>query len=69
MKKKPTRKRYTRAPGEDIVMSTKLAYLHDDLMKFSRRNPYSIHYDASAEMVAVDPDEDAQGRPTKSIVL
>ncbi|WVQ75915.1 hypothetical protein IAR50_005550 [Cryptococcus sp. DSM 104548] len=71
--KRGARKKYIRQPGEKLNLSTKMQFLHDELLRFSRRNPHSAHYDP----FAMDGDEedveemDAEGKPfvTKSVVF
>jgi hypothetical protein len=76
VQKRAQRKRYIRPAGEDINLSTKLQFLHGDLMRFSRKNPSSIHYSPLALDEADAPEDekmtyDERGniRPTKSIIL
>lgn len=76
VKKRVQRKRYVRAAGEDVNLSTKLRFLHGDLMRFSRKNPGSTHYMPAALDEPDAPEDekttyDAKGniRPTKSIIL
>jgi hypothetical protein len=69
--KRPKRQKYTRPAGEKLNLSTKMQYLHDELLKYSRRNPHSPHYNPFA-MTEEDMEEvDSEGRPlvTKSVVL
>ncbi|WVR04718.1 hypothetical protein IAU60_001729 [Kwoniella sp. DSM 27419] len=72
--KRAARKKYVRPPGESINLSTKMQYLHDELLGFSKKNPHSPHYDP----FALNPDDDdaveeldADGKPfvTKSVVF
>lgn len=71
--KRAARKKYVRQPGEKPNLSTKMQFLLDDLMKYSKRNPNSINFnpmelDGDADGVE---EMDAEGKPfiTKSIVL
>lgn len=68
--KKYQRKKFVRAAGEELSLSTKMSYLQDQLMESSKRNPNSVHYEPMA--ITDDVEElDADGRPliTKSVVL
>ena len=68
--KRAARRKYVRPPGEKPNLSTKMTYLHDQLLAMSKKNPNSPHYDMFS--VAVDVEElDEHGRPyvTKSVVL
>lgn len=66
-----TRKKYVRPPGEKPNLSTKMQYLHDELLALSKKNPHSTHYDPFS-IGGEDVEElDADGKPivTKSVVL
>ncbi|WRT64679.1 uncharacterized protein IL334_001613 [Kwoniella shivajii] len=68
--KRTARKKYVRPPGEKPNLSTKMQYLHDELLILSKKNPNSPHYDPFA--FGDDIEElDAEGKPlvTKSIVF
>lgn len=72
--KRAARKKFVRQPGEKPNLSTKMQFLLDDLMVYSRKNPNSVNFDP---MQLGDCGEDgveemdAEGKPfiTKSIVL
>ena len=68
--KRATRKKYVRKPGEIPNLSTKMQFLHDELLSFSRKNPASPHYNPF-EMTDGMEEVDAEGRPyvVKSVVL
>ena len=74
-KKRPQRKRYVRPAGQDLVLSSKMEFLMNDLLRFSRGNPHSTHYTPRLDDSEVPEDEketyDEKGniRPTKSIIL
>ena len=67
---KVKRKKFLRKPGEPLVLSSKMRWLHDELIRNSKRNPYSPYYNAFEA-----PDEleetDSDGKPflTKSVIL
>lgn len=68
--KPATRRKWVRAPGEALNLSAKMQWLHDDLLRLSKQNPNSQHYDP----FALDPDVtelDRNGLPlaTKSVVF
>lgn len=69
--KPPTRRKYIRPHGEKPNLSTKMQYLHDELLAFSRKNPRSVHYDPFALNLDGIEELDVSGRPfvTKSVVL
>ncbi|OCF44855.1 DNA repair protein RAD5 [Kwoniella heveanensis CBS 569] len=70
--KRAARKKYIRQPGEKLNLSTKMQYLHDELLGLSKKNPNSPHYDPFAVNEDDDVEElDAEGKPfvTKSIVF
>ncbi|TYJ56013.1 hypothetical protein B9479_003255 [Cryptococcus floricola] len=70
--KRGARKKYVRQPGEKLNLSTKMQFLHDELLRFSKRNPHSAHYDPFAMDGEDDVEEmDAEGKPfvTKSVVF
>ncbi|WVQ98151.1 hypothetical protein IAU59_005273 [Kwoniella sp. CBS 9459] len=70
--KRAARKKYIRQPGEKLNLSTKMQYLHDELLGLSKKNPNSPHYDPFAVSEDDDVEElDAEGKPfvTKSIVF
>ncbi|WVF69696.1 hypothetical protein IAT40_004475 [Kwoniella sp. CBS 6097] len=70
--KRAVRKKYIRQPGEKLNLSTKMQYLHDELLGLSKKNPNSPHYDPFAINEDDDVEElDADGKPfvTKSIVF
>lgn len=69
--KRAARKKYIRPPGEKLNLSTKMQFLHDELLRFSKKNPHSAHYDPFS-LEGDDVEEmDAEGKPvvTKSIVF
>lgn len=76
-KKGYQRKRYIRPAGQDIKLSSKMFFLLNDLLRFSRRNPHSENYaplmlDAGVEVPEDEMetyDERGNIRPTKSIIL
>ncbi|KAK8847498.1 hypothetical protein IAR55_005356 [Kwoniella newhampshirensis] len=69
--KRATRKKYVRAPGEKPNLSTKLQYLHDELLKLSKRNPNSANFDPfiNDEDGLEELDSDGQPIVTKSVVF
>ena len=71
--KRAVRKKYVRAPGEKPNLSTKMQYLYNELLKSSKRNPNSQHYDPFSLALADDDVEelDTSGQPfvTKSVIL
>lgn len=69
--KRAIRRKYVRPPGEKPNLSTKMQFLHDDLLSFSRRNPNSQHYDPFALDIGDVEELDTSGQPfvTKSVVL
>ncbi|ORX34003.1 SNF2 family N-terminal domain-domain-containing protein [Kockovaella imperatae] len=68
---KRARKKYIRAPGEPLVLSTKMKFLHDELMSFSRRNPNSPHYNPFELDADTMEEVDKDGKPfvTKSVIF
>lgn len=71
--RRAVRKKYVRPPGEKPNLSTKMQFLHDELMFFSKKNPNSPNYDPFS-IVGNDEeieDLDKEGKPfiTKSVVL
>jgi SWI/SNF-related matrix-associated actin-dependent regulator of chromatin subfamily A3 len=73
--KRAARKKYVRQDGEAPNLSTKMQYLLNDLMIYSRKNPNSANFnpmmlDQNGEEDAIE-ELDADGKPfiTKSIVL
>ena len=68
---KRVRKKYIRAPGEPLIMSTKMKFLHDELMSFSRRNPNSPHYNPFELDADAMEEVDKDGKPfvTKSVIF
>ncbi|KAL7420061.1 hypothetical protein Q5752_005026 [Cryptotrichosporon argae] len=71
--KRTKRQKWTRPPGEQPILSTKMQWLYDDLMRFSKRNPHSANYDIYSLPSGDDGIEelDADGTPAiiKSIVF
>ena len=69
--KRASRRKYVRPPGEKPNLSTKMQFLHDELLNFSKRNPHAQHYDALATDLDGIEELDISGRPfvTKSVVL
>ncbi|WVW78313.1 hypothetical protein I302_100267 [Kwoniella bestiolae CBS 10118] len=69
--KRAARKKYVRPPGEKLNLSTKMQYLHDELLTLSKRNPNSPHYDPFAGDDDGIEELDNEGKPlvTKSIVF
>ncbi|WOO85037.1 Helicase-like transcription factor CHR27 [Vanrija pseudolonga] len=73
--KKTTRRKYVRPPGERPSLSTKMQWLLDELMRFSKRNKHSDNYDPWFQGAGDDPDEiielDDDGAPiaVKSVVF
>nr|XP_018265349.1 DNA repair protein RAD5 [Kwoniella dejecticola CBS 10117]OBR87507.1 DNA repair protein RAD5 [Kwoniella dejecticola CBS 10117] len=69
--KRATRKKYVRPPGEKPNLSTKMQYLHDELLTLSKKNPNSPHYDPFAISDDGVEELDSEGKPlvTKSIVF
>ncbi|WVQ69393.1 uncharacterized protein L199_007610 [Kwoniella botswanensis] len=70
--KRAARKKYVRPPGEKPNLSTKMQYLHDELLTLSKRNPNSPHYDPFAGDDEDGIEElDNEGKPlvTKSVVF
>nr|XP_019008370.1 DNA repair protein RAD5 [Kwoniella pini CBS 10737]OCF47151.1 DNA repair protein RAD5 [Kwoniella pini CBS 10737] len=69
--KRAARKKYVRPPGEKPNLSTKMQYLHDELLTLSKKNPNSIHYDPFAISDDGVEELDSDGKPlvTKSIVF
>ena len=68
--KKYSRKKYVRKAGERPNLSTKMQFLHDELLRQSKRNPHSPHYNPFE--ITDDAEEvDAEGKPlvTKSVVF
>jgi SWI/SNF-related matrix-associated actin-dependent regulator of chromatin subfamily A3 len=67
---KTRRKKFIRKPGEPLVLSTKMRWLHDELIRNSKRNPHSQYYNAF-EIGEELEETDADGRPflIKSVVL
>jgi SWI/SNF-related matrix-associated actin-dependent regulator of chromatin subfamily A3 len=71
--KRAARKKYVRPAGEKPSLSTKMQYLHDQLIRYSRQNPHSANYNVfevdedMGEDTVLGPD----GKPeiTKSVVL
>ncbi|ORY30328.1 SNF2 family N-terminal domain-domain-containing protein [Naematelia encephala] len=68
--KRVTRKKYVRPPGEKPNLSTKMQFLHDELLKYSKMNPDSVNHDPFADVADADIDP-ATGLPlvTKSVVF
>jgi len=70
---KNRRQKYSRKPGEELKLSTKMRYLFDELMKNSKRNPHSPHYDAFVKTEGDDDvmevDRDSKPYIIKSVVL
>ncbi|WWC86799.1 uncharacterized protein L201_001678 [Kwoniella dendrophila CBS 6074] len=69
--KRAARKKYVRPPGEKPNLSTKMQYLHDELLTLSKKNPNSAHYDPFAGDEDGVEELDNEGRPliTKSVVF
>ncbi|WWD21589.1 hypothetical protein CI109_106075 [Kwoniella shandongensis] len=69
--KRAARKKYVRPPGEKPNLSTKMQYLHDELLKLSKRNPNSPNYDPFINEEDGLEELDADGQPivTKSVVF
>ncbi|WVQ83192.1 hypothetical protein IAT38_005331 [Cryptococcus sp. DSM 104549] len=69
--KRAVRKKYVRPPGEKLNLSTKMQFLHDELLRFSKKNPNSPHYDPYALGEDDVEEMDAEGKPfvTKSVVF
>jgi SWI/SNF-related matrix-associated actin-dependent regulator of chromatin subfamily A3 len=71
--KRAARKKYVRQPGEKPDLSTKMQFLLNDLMIYSRKNPNSVNFNPMMLDTGDDGVEelDAEGKPfiTKSIVL
>lgn len=67
----PTRRKWRRQPGEHLIMSTKMQFLHDELMKLSRQNKHSANYDpfGTHDDGIVETDDEGNPIPTKSIVF
>ena len=65
------RRKYIRAAGEKPNLSTKMAYLLDQLLTASKRNPNSIHFDPFAAPSEEVEELDANGKtfPVKTVVL
>jgi SNF2 family DNA or RNA helicase len=72
-KKVVRRKKWTRKPGEALNLSTKMAYLHAELLRFSKHNRNSANYDPwsieEREGETIELDEDGLPIPVKSIVF
>lgn len=69
---KQKRKRYVRPPGEMPNLSTKMQFLHNELIQSSKRNPNSKNYDPYALAMSDEiEDVDQDGKPylVKSVVL
>ncbi|KAL1406979.1 hypothetical protein Q8F55_006392 [Vanrija albida] len=71
--KKSTRRKYVRPPGERPNLSTKMQYLLDELMRFSKRNKYSENYDpwfqGSPDDEVIELDDDGAPIAVKSVVF
>jgi len=69
--KRAARRKYVRPPGEKPNLSTKMQFLHDELLGFSKKNTNSQHYDPFALDLDDVEELDTSGRPytTKSVVL
>jgi SWI/SNF-related matrix-associated actin-dependent regulator of chromatin subfamily A3 len=67
--KRAARKKYIRLPGEKPSLSTKMQYLHDELIKYSKQNPHSANYDVFEIDDAVETSIDGSALLTKSVVL
>lgn len=67
------RKKYIRPAGEPLKLSTKMKWLHDELLRHSKRNPFSTNFEAFAMTEGdVEPEEtEKDGTPVaiKSVVL
>ncbi len=69
--KRAARRKYIRPNGEKPNLSTKMQFLHDELLGFSRKNPNSPHYDPFSLDLDDVEELDMSGRPfvTKSVIL
>lgn len=73
--KKYKRPKYQRKDGEPLELSTKMKYLHTELIKNSQRNQYSVHYDPELlrqELMEAEVQEvgaDSKPRVIKSVIL
>ena len=66
--KRTSRKKRVRVKDEKLVLSSKMQFLHTELLGFSRKNPNSPHYNPF-EMAPEEVDKDGKPIITKSIVL
>lgn len=67
------RKKYIRPAGEPLKLSTKMKFLHDELLKHSKRNPYSMNFEAFAmtedDVAPAETEKDGSPVLIKSVVL
>ncbi|KAK4684735.1 hypothetical protein P7C73_g5428, partial [Tremellales sp. Uapishka_1] len=62
--KRVARKKYVRPPGEKPNLSTKMTFLYEELMAFSKKNPNSSNFDMYAALGDGEVEElDADGKP------
>lgn len=68
--KRAVRKKYVRPPGERPNLSTKMQYLHDELLKYSKLNRHSPNFDPfNPDIEVAELDESGAPLITKSVVL
>lgn len=68
--KRSARRKYVRPAGEQPNLSTKMQYLHDELLQLSKQNPNSKHFDPfSLDADVAEMDKNGKPLATKSVVF